>query len=136
KGRATNWITVGASGDPKNGGVTASFSNYGKKEVDVFAPGVQIYSTIPGPGGNTYGNASGTSMATPVVAGTAAFLLEYFPNLTAQQLKYVIEKSAQDPGNVYVPGTATTVDMKELSTSGGIVNAYEAAVLAYGMRKK
>src|ERR1700712_4704639 len=51
KGRATNWITVGASGDPKNGGITASFSNYGKKEVDVFAPGVQIYSTIPGPGG-------------------------------------------------------------------------------------
>jgi cell wall-associated protease len=136
KGRATNWITVGASGDPKNGGITASFSNYGKKEVDVFAPGVQIYSTIPGPGGNTYGNASGTSMATPVVAGTAAFLLEYFPNLTAQQLKYVIEKSAQDPGVVKVPGTDTSADMKELSTSGGIINAYEAAKLAYSLKDK
>ncbi len=136
KGRATNWITVGASGDPKNGGITASFSNYGKKEVDVFAPGVQIYSTIPGPGGNNYGNASGTSMATPVVAGTAAFLLEYFPKLTAQQLKYVIEKSAQDPGIVKIPGGSDSVDMKELSTSGGIINAYEAAKLAYGMRKK
>src|SRR5678815_4541149 len=45
--RATNWITVGASGDPKAGGFTASFSNYGKKEVDVFAPGVRIYSTVP-----------------------------------------------------------------------------------------
>jgi cell wall-associated protease len=136
KGRATNWITVGASGDPKNGGITASFSNYGKKEVDVFAPGVQIYSTIPGPGGNNYGNASGTSMATPVVAGTAAFLLEYFPNLTAQQLKYVIEKSAQDPGTVKIPGSDNSVDMKELSTSGGIINAYEAAKLAYSLKKK
>ena len=66
-GRATTWITVGASGDPKLGGITASFSNYGKKEVDVFAPGVQIYSTIPT--GNNYGTASGTSMACPVVCG-------------------------------------------------------------------
>jgi subtilisin family serine protease len=136
KGRATNWITVGASGDPTNGGITASFSNYGKKEVDVFAPGVQIYSTIPGPGGNNYGKASGTSMATPVVAGTAAFLLEYFPTLTAQQLKYIIEKSSQDPGNVKIPGGDTSVDMKELSTSGGIVNAYEAAKLAATIKGK
>jgi subtilisin family serine protease len=135
KGRATNWITVGASGDPTNGGITASFSNYGKKEVDVFAPGVQIYSTIPGPGGNNYGKASGTSMATPVVAGTAAFLLEYFPNLTAQQLKYIIEKSAQDPGNVKIPGTDTSADMKELSTSGGIINAYEAVKLASTLKE-
>src|SRR5690606_7192036 len=44
--RAKNWITVGASGDPNAGGLTASFSNYGKQEVDVFAPGVRIYSTI------------------------------------------------------------------------------------------
>jgi subtilisin family serine protease len=136
KGRATNWITVGASGDPANGGITASFSNYGKKEVDVFAPGVQIYSTIPGAGGNNYGKASGTSMATPVVAGTAAFLLEYFPDLTAQQLKYIIEKSAQDPGNVKVPGTDTSADMKELSTSGGIINAYEAVKLASTLKSK
>jgi subtilisin family serine protease len=136
KGRATNWITVGASGDPKNGGITASFSNYGKKEVDVFAPGVQIYSTIPGPGGNNYGNASGTSMATPVVAGTAAFLLQYFPNLTPQQLIYILKTSAQDPGNVKIPGTETTVDMKDISTSGGIINAYEAAKLAYNTKGK
>ena len=47
-GRAKNFITVGASGDATNGGFTASFSNYGKKEVDVFAPGVNIYSTLPG----------------------------------------------------------------------------------------
>ena len=71
--------------------MTAGFSNYGKNEVDVFAPGMKIYSTIPG--GNTYGNAQGTSMASPVVAGLAALILEYYPNLSAEQVKYVIENS-------------------------------------------
>jgi len=129
KGKATNWITVGASGDPKNGGVTARFSNFGKKEVDVFAPGVQIYSTIPG--GNTYGNASGTSMACPVVAGTAAFILGYYPNLTAQQLKYVIEQSAKAPvGDVNIPGTDEKTPLSELSKTGGLLDAYAAFKLA------
>lgn len=129
KGKATNWITVGASGDPKNGGITARFSNYGKADVDVFAPGVQIYSTIPG--GNTYGNASGTSMACPVVAGTAAFLLGYYPNLTAQQLKYVIEKSATVPDvDVDVPGTDEKVKLSDISKTGGLLNAYDAIKLA------
>ena len=129
KYRANNWITVGASGDPTNGGLTASFSNYGQKEVDVFSPGVNINSTIPG--GNTYGKASGTSMACPVVAGIAALVLEYNPTLSAKQLKYVIEKSAQHPDlKVNKPGTDETVDMKDLSKTGGLVNAYEALKLA------
>ena len=129
KGKATNWITVGASGDPKNGGVTAKFSNYGKKEVDVFAPGVQIYSTIPG--GNTYGNASGTSMACPVVAGTAAFILGYYPALTAKQLKYVIEKSVRPvTEEVNIPGTEDKISLSELSTTGGLLDAYSAIKLA------
>ena len=126
---ATNWITVGASGDPKNGGITASFSNYGKKGVDVFAPGVQIYSTIPG--GTTYGNASGTSMACPVVAGVAALLLEYYPNLSAQQLKEVIEKSSvKVDTEVNIPGTMNKTKLSELSVSGGLLNAYEAIKMA------
>lgn len=129
KTRASNWITVGASGDPKNGGITASFSNYGKKEVDVFAPGVQIYSTIPG--GTTYGNASGTSMACPVVAGVASLLLEYFPTLSAKQLKYVIEKSSVAPDvDVKNPGTDEMVKLSELSVTGGLLNAYNAVKLA------
>lgn len=126
---ASNWITVGASGDPTNGGLTAYFSNYGKAEVDVFAPGVQINSTIPG--GNTYGKASGTSMACPVVAGIAALVLEYNPRLTAQQLKYVIEKSVQPLNEmVDVPGTSEQEKFSELSKTGGIVNAYAAVKLA------
>ncbi len=127
--KAENWITVGASGDPKAGGLTASFSNYGKKEVDVFAPGVKIYSSVPG--GNTYQNLQGTSMASPVVAGLAAFLLEYYPNLTAEQVKMVIEKSAQKPdAKVKNPGTGELVNLSDLSQSGGIINAYEAIKLA------
>src|SRR6476661_132271 len=118
--KATNWLTIGASGDPKNGGLSASFSNYGKKEVDVFAPGVNIYSSIPG--GNTYGNASGTSMASPVTAGVAAFLLEYYPTLTPQQLKTVIEKSSVAPHiKVTNPATGEEVDLTELSRTGGLV---------------
>ena len=127
--RANNWITVGASGDPKNGGVTASFSNFGKRDVDVFAPGVQIYATIPG--GNTYGKLSGTSMACPVVAGTAALLLEYFPALTAQQLKYAIEESSTVlDEEVNTPGTSNKVKLGELSKTGGLLNAYAAVKLA------
>ncbi|RYF84404.1 MAG: peptidase S8, partial [Chitinophagaceae bacterium] len=110
-------------------GYTASFSNYGKKNVDVFAPGVQIYSTIPG--GNTYGNASGTSMACPVVAGVAAFILQHYPNLTPQQLKQAIEKTAQAPKEkVKIPGTDDMVDLSEISKTGGIINAYEAVKYA------
>ncbi|MCW3074017.1 MAG: family serine peptidase [Flaviaesturariibacter sp.] len=127
--KPTNWLTIGASGDPKNGGLAANFSNYGKKEVDVFSPGVAIYSTVPG--GNTYGNASGTSMASPVTAGVAAFLLGYYPTLTAEQLKYVIENSAiKTNEKAPMPGTGEDVVFSELSKTGGLINAYEAAKLA------
>ena len=128
-GRAGNVITVGASGDLKNGGLTAAFSNFGKKEVDVFAPGVNIYSTIPG--GTTYGNASGTSMACPVVAGIAALVLEYFPKLTPQELKSIIEKSSVvSKDQVNIPGTTDLVSLSDLSRTGGFANAFEAIKMA------
>jgi subtilisin family serine protease len=125
---APNWITVGASGDDKLGGLVAGFSNYGKRTVDVFAPGVKIYSTVLD---NGYDFADGTSMASPVVAGVAALLREYFPSLNAEQVKYVIEKSAIAPDEpVTLPGTDTQVQLSQLCTSGGIVNAYAAIKLA------
>ena len=128
-GVAKNFITVGASGDATNGGFTASFSNYGKKSVDVFAPGVNIYSTLPG--GNKYGAMSGTSMATPVVAGVAALILEYFPDLSAEQVKYVIDHSAQPvTEKVKLPGTSDSVNLTDISITGGELNAYNAVKLA------
>ena len=131
---ASNWITVGASSDPlaEPGfeSYTASFSNYGKKEVDVFAPGTRIYSSLPG--GNKYGNLQGTSMAAPVVTGVAALILEYYPNLTPQQVKYCIEKSSVHlAAKVKRPGSEDhQVNMTELSTSGGVINAYAALKMA------
>src|ERR1700743_2874297 len=108
---------------------STSFSNYGKEEVDVFAPGTRIYSTVPG---SKYENLQGTSMAAPVVTGVAALLLEFYPNLTAQQVKYCIEKSAVVPNaKVKVPGSENDmVRLADIDKSGGIINAYEALKLA------
>lgn len=130
---ATNFITVGASSNGTGNDKVANFSNYGKKGVDLFAPGVQIYSTIPG--GNKYGSASGTSMASPVVAGVAALVLSYYPELSAAQLKYVLEKSATPlpDGSTMVnkPGSADEkVNFADLSITGGVINSYEALKLA------
>ena len=70
-------------------------------------------------------------MASPVVAGLAAFILEYYPNLSPQQVKSVIEKSTKNPGEkVKDPGTGEEVDLADISVSGGLVNAYEAIKLA------
>jgi len=137
KGTASNWITVGASSDPLAEAdfksYTASFSNYGKKQVDVFAPGTKIYSTLPG--GNKYGNLNGTSMAAPVVAGIAALIMEYFPNLSPAQVKHCIEKSVVAPNSkVKKPGsTDEMVNLSELCRTGGITNAYGAIKLAYAL---
>ena len=123
-----NLLTVGASGPKDNAALPASFSNYSKKAVDVFAPGVGIFSTLPG---STYGNESGTSMAAPVTAGVAAVLKSYFPKLTATDLKRIIMQSAQvHHTKVAVPGGKKEVAFSTLSVSGGVVNMYEAVKLA------
>ncbi|MGH2643515.1 MAG: S8 family peptidase [Chitinophagaceae bacterium] len=129
--RADNFITVGASSaTDADGHLAASFSNYGKNHVDLFAPGVDIYSTLPG---NSYGTMSGTSMATPVVSGIAALVLEYYPDLSAKQLRWVLDHSVTklDTLKVIQPGSSDTmVTYNSLCISGGIVNAYNALKLA------
>ena len=121
-----NWINVGASGASKDD-IVAGFSNYGKREVHVFAPGVKIHSSIPG--GNTYGDKDGTSMASPVVAGLASLVLSYYPELSAKQVKSIIETSVvkiEEPIAIK-PGTEDEkMGLNELSITGGIVNAYNA----------
>ncbi|MFZ9742643.1 MAG: S8 family peptidase [Chitinophagaceae bacterium] len=125
----SNWITVGASGASKDD-IMASFSNYGKREVNVFAPGVKIYSTIPG--GNTYGDKDGTSMAAPVVSGIAALLLSYFPELSPKQLIKILELSSQKIDHSFTkPGTENQqINLSEISITGGVVNSFEAFKLA------
>jgi subtilisin family serine protease len=123
-----NLLTVGASGPKDNASLPADFSNYSKKAVDVFAPGVGIFSTLPG---STFGNESGTSMASPVTAGVAAVLKSYFPKLTATDLKRIIMQSAQvHHTKVQVPGTEKQADFSTLSVTGGVVDMYEAVKLA------
>ncbi|GGF19528.1 S8 family peptidase [Hymenobacter cavernae] len=123
-----NMITVGASARQDDEKLAAEFSNYGKRTVDVFAPGVNIYSTLPG---NKYGNESGTSMAGPVVSGIAAVLKSYFPKLTPVDLKRIIQQSAVPyHTQVFKPGTQTKVPFDQLSNTGGVVNLYRAVQLA------
>jgi cell wall-associated protease len=137
---ASNFVTVGASSDTliTEGNIVADFSNYGKQHVDLFAPGVKIYSTLPG--GNTYGNQDGTSMASPIVTGVAALLRTYYPSLTAKQVKTILEKTVFAPSTTapcLQPGNSSiTVPFNTLSKTGGIVNAYNAVVLANSMGNK
>ena len=126
-----NLLTVGASSRHNTAELPAQFSNYGQQTVDLFAPGVDIYSATPA---NTYATYSGTSMAGPVVAGVAAVLKSYFPQLTAAQLKQLILQSAVPyHTKVLRPGTKKPVDFATLSRTGGIVNLYEAVKLAQQM---
>jgi subtilisin family serine protease len=127
---AENWIEVGASSWKSEEQFVAEFSNYGKKTVDVFAPGVDVYSTTPG---QKYENLSGTSMASPVTAGVAALILSYYPALKAEQVKEIILDSTVKLGDLKVslPGEEDRlVSFDMLSRTGGVVNAYEAVKLA------
>lgn len=153
----STWLEIGASG-PSTEMLMADFSNYGKQSVDVFAPGVDIYSTIPG---NQYKDNSGTSMAAPVTSGVAATILSYYPHLTASDVKQIIMKSATNYDKtkvmMVVPRRGmgkffakifiskrkneTTnppareykekkVKFSKFSVTGGVVNLYEALKLA------
>ncbi len=128
-GKPATWIEVGASSWKGGDSLAASFSNYGKNEVDVFAPGVDILSTVPG---NQYERDSGTSMAAPVVSGLAALIMDYYPNLTATDVKKIISASVSNYGGQMVvrPGDKERVPFSSLSITGGIVNAYNALKLA------
>ena len=131
--RATNWVEVGASSWVGGKARLAVFSNFGKKNVDVFAPGVAIYSTIPG---SKYASFDGTSMASPCTAGVAALIRSYFPDLTAAQVRTILMKSTTKvKRKVYVPGTKKSTKLKKISVSGGVVNAYKAIKMADKLSK-
>jgi cell wall-associated protease len=134
-GQSKTWLEIGASAWGKNESFVGSFSNYGKKSVDLFAPGVQIYSTTPD---NSYEDLQGTSMACPATSGVAAILMAYFPDLTALQVKDILRQSTRkfDGLKVTKPGTKELVPFQLLSATGGLVNAYEAVKLAMTIKKK
>ena len=125
---ADNWIEVGASRQPKKK-LATDFSNYGSHNVDVFAPGQSIYSTIPN---NGYAYFDGTSMASPVCAGVCAFIWSRNPSMTAKDVKMVIEASVTlVESKVILPGSKKNkVGFSSLSNTGGLINAERALNMA------
>jgi cell wall-associated protease len=135
---ADNVINVGASGMKADENLATTFSNYGKKNVDLFAPGVKITSIDNDAETITD---DGTSFSAPIVSGIAALILEYYPDLSSRQVKQAILQSATPLTGtmVFKPGTKQKVDFTTLSRTGGIVNARQALEVASkikGERKK
>lgn len=124
-----NFINVGSISSRVDSTFVSNFSNYGKRNVDLFAPGEDIYTTSTG---NTYATDSGTSLAGPMVSGTAALIWSYYPNFSAVEVKKIIIESGSSYNiEVILPGTKDKkVPFSELSKSGRVLNVYNAMKLA------
>ncbi|KFF19385.1 S8 family peptidase [Flavobacterium hydatis] len=137
---ANNLITIGAINKVYEENVIASFSNFGKLNVDVYAPGEEIYATIPN---NKYKYLQGTSMAAPNAAGVAALIRSYYPKLKASQVKQILMDSGVLLPSMVVLGENPNPDQKpvavsstESSKTAKMVNAYNALLMAEKMSKK
>jgi cell wall-associated protease len=130
-----NFIKVGAITLDGDKNFLATFTNYGKQTVDLFAPGQSVKTTYAG---NKYGYRDGTSMATPIVSGVAALIRSYYPKLTAAQVKKIIlESGVSYDLQVQVPGEKEGVlkPFSEMSKSGKVVNVYNALLMAAKIKK-
>ncbi|HLU86799.1 MAG TPA: S8 family serine peptidase, partial [Taishania sp.] len=133
-----HYLTVGASTryatvkGQAYGELAASFSNYGQKGVDVFAPGFEIYNAVPQ---SAYMELQGTSMAAPMVSGAAAFLKSYFPKLSMKEIKDILLSTATSyKGKQHKkPGEQTPVDFGTLSVTGGVINLPAAVKAAMAL---
>ena len=129
-----NVLTIGALNYEYGSKLVADFSNFGAKNVDVFAPGVKIYATVPN---NNYRFLEGTSMASPNAAGVAALIRSYYPNLTASQVKHILMDSGTPIATTVMVGEQKTqVPFSNTCVSGKIVNAYNALLMAEQLSKK
>ncbi|MCO5260215.1 MAG: S8 family peptidase [Crocinitomicaceae bacterium] len=135
-----HFLTIGASTrfakvkKQKFGELAAPFSNYGQKGVDVFAPGAEIYNTVPE---NKYMSLQGTSMAAPMVSGAAAFMKSYFPNLSMKEIKDILLSTVTNykGSQQKMPGEAKPIDFGTLSVTGGVINLPAAVKAAIALEK-
>ena len=126
---ANNVITIGSLAPKYGPEMLSVFSNYGARNVDLFAPGSDIYSTVPG---SEYDYSDGTSMAAPAVSGVAALIRSYYPKLSAVQVKQILMQSGlTTKTELLVPGqNGKTARFNEVAKSGKMLNAYNALLLA------
>jgi len=129
-----HFLTIGSSTRFTKEKLPSSFSNFGQKGVDVFAPGSEIYNSVPQ---SDYMVLQGTSMACPMVSGVAAMLKSYFPEMTMKEIADVILETATDYKGVQQthPETKEMVDFGTLSVTGGVVNVYAAVLKCLEMEK-
>ena len=122
---SSNFINVGATTHTADSTLVYKSSNYGRQNVDLFAPGANIYTLTPG---NQYAYDSGTSLAAPMVSGTAALIWLYYPNLSLQEVKQIILDSGVSYDlQVLIPGgQGKKAPFKNLSKSGKVLNVYNA----------
>jgi subtilisin family serine protease len=129
-----NWLTIGALNKEYGAKLVAPFSNFGTKNVDIFAPGMEIYATVPN---NKYKMEQGTSMASPNAAGVAALVRSYYPTLTAKQVKQILMDSGTPITiNITLGEQTERKSFSNSCKSGKIVNAYNAILMAEQMSKK
>lgn len=134
-GECKTWISVGSTTRNLDTTFVAPFSNYGKESVDLMAPGMEIFTLFPE---DKTIVSEGTSLSSPIVTGIAALLWSFFPELDALELKEILLKSVTkfDELKVLEPGNSgKMVSFKELSKTGGVVNAYQAVKLAIDQTK-
>ena len=130
---ASNVLTVGALNTTFDSALVAGFSNYGSTNVDVFAPGMKIYASVPN---NKYLYEQGTSMASPNAAGVAALIRSYYPKLSAKQVKQIMmDSGTQITNEVVLGGSEEKRPFNKASRSGKMVNAFNALMMAEKMSK-
>ncbi len=134
---ANNFLLVGSVSNKLDSSFLSSYSNYGNIDVDIFAPGEHIYTTLPH---NKYKYSNGTSLASAITSGVAGLLYSYYPNLTASQVKHILMDSGLE--YTFKVKTPTKEDknkmtpFNQLSKSGKVVNAYNALLMAEEISKK